>query len=1033
MLSHFFINRPVFATVAALFMVLIGAIAIPSIPISQYPPIAPPKVTVAAMYNGASSEVVESAVTTPLEQAINGVERMRYLQSISTADGLSSITVTFEQGTDLDQAVVNVQNRVNSAEGRLPPEVRSTGINVEKSSDAIVLGIGFFSESNTYDDLYISNYIDRYVIDALKRINGVAKIQLYGERKYAMRLWLDPLKMAAQSLSAMDITTALRAQNVEVPAGQIGLAPVPGKQDFQMSILVKGRLANAEEFDNIIVKKGAMGSVVRLKDVGRAELGAEDYSKGAWWHESAAVGFSVAQLPDANALQVATDVRDKLIELSANYPEGLDYQVAFDATTFVDESMNEVFWTLVQAIGFVVLVIWLFLQQWKTTLIPAITIPVSLIGSFIFIKLFGYSINMLTLFGITLATGLVVDDAIVVVENIARYVEEKGYTPAEAAKAAMDEIFGAVIATSLVLLAVFVPVAFFPGTTGKLYEQFAMTIAFAVIISTFNALTLSPALSALFLKKEKPKDNPFFKLVNTFIDWIKAVYEKVLAVVMKLRPIMVAIFLGLLMLTGLMFMILPQGFVPSEDQGYFIIAAQAPEGTSQQYMGRVIKKVETIMRKNDEVVGIFGVNGFSFTGNAANKALMFVPLTPIGERRDPSHSATAIIERVRPQLMGMTEAIVVPFEPPAIRGMGNLGGFQFHLQDRSGQAPLEQLAGLQWQLVGKANESDILTGMFATFGTNTPQLEINVDRELAESLDVPVSEIFRTLQVYLGSFYVNDFTLYNRSYRVYAQAEGEFRNSPEKLESFYVKSNYGQMLPLSVFVDVKEITGPQTISHYNLFRSTEINGTAAPGFSSGQAQQTMESLAKESLPKGLGYEWSGLFLEQSESGNASVAIFGLGLLFVYMVLAAQYENWTDPLIILLSVPLAVLGGLLALKIRGLDNDVFSQLGLVMLIGLASKNAILIVEFANQLMAEGRNKIEAAKEASLIRLRPILMTSLSFVFGVIPMVVATGAGAAARHSLGTSVFGGMLLATILSLLFVPVLYVLFKRDTHSQKA
>jgi HAE1 family hydrophobic/amphiphilic exporter-1 len=712
-------------------------------------------------------------------------------------------------------------------------------------------------------------------------------------------------------------------------------------------------------------------------------------------------------------------------------PEGVTYEVAFDPTTFIDDSIHEVVKTLLEAIVCVVIVIFLFLQNWRTTLIPSITIPVSLVGTFFFMKMFGFSINLLTMFGLILATGIVVDDAIVVIENIVRLMETKGLSAKEAAVEGMREVFGAVIATALVLIAVFVPVAFFPGTTGLLYQQFALTIAFSVAISAFNAITLTPALSAQMLTHADAENRTgfwakFFNQVNKIIDGATNGYKRALSAVMAHQRWVMIGFLALLAVTGLYFNALPKGFVPSEDQGYFIIAAQGPEGVSLDYMTNVTRQVEAIMKPEKGVNGVFAINGFGFTGNAPNTALMFVPLKPMTERLSTHGNGMAdIIQRVRGKLLSIPDAIVIPFEPPAVRGLGNMGGFQFQLQDKAGTAPLSDLAKYQFALMGGSQKEKALTGVFATFTTDSPLLKVTVDRERAVSLGVAMDEVFRTLQVLMGSIYVNDFTYNNRSYKVIAQADSQYRDKPELLNSLYIRNGAMSMIPITTVMTATEDTGAQIISHFNLSRSTEINGSPAPGASSGEAMEAMKKLAKNILPKGFGYEWSGLYLEQSESGGQSILFLGLGLVFVFLVLAAQYESYLDPLIIILSVPLAALGALLALQLRGMDNNVFCQVGLVLLVGLASKNAILIVEFANQLREQGRSIVEAAYESAVIRFRPIVMTSLAFIIGVLPLVFAHGAGAAARQALGTTVFGGMVLSTGLSLLLVPVLYVLLK--------
>ncbi|MBY0402696.1 MAG: efflux RND transporter permease subunit [Cyanobacteria bacterium] len=1036
MFSDFFIKRPIFATVIAAFIVLIGGISILYLPIQQYPDIAPPKVIVLAIYNGANAETVEAAVTTPLEQEINGVEGMKYIQSTSTNDGLSQITVTFGNDRDVDKAVMDVKNRVDIAVGRLPQEVKVTGVTVQKQSEAFILGIAFFSPDDRYDMRFISNYVDRNVVEKLKRIKGLGRINMFGERKYAMRLWLDPMKLSAKQLSATDVVSALQEQNLEIPAGQIGQMPMKHNQLYNLPVLVQGKLRTEKEFGDLVLRYGPNGSVIRLKDVGRAELGAEDYSKSIRWLRHNSVGFGLVQLPGTNALALNQQVRNELEAMKSKFPEGLTYEVGFDPTTFIDESIKEVNKTLFEAIFFVILVIFLFLQNWRTTVIPALTIPVSLVGTFFFMKVFGFSINLLTMFGIILATGIVVDDAIVVIENISRQMEENPeLTPFEAAKTGMKEVFGAVVATALVLIAVFVPVSFFPGTTGMLYQQFALTIAFSVSISAFNAITLTPALSAVFLtNKHASKDNPFFKGVNVIINAMVSGYGFAIKQVIRVRGLVMILFFVFIGLTLLMFSIVPKGFVPTEDQGYFIVAVQAPEGTSHDYMTQVTRKVEDIiMPYKHEVNGIFAINGFGFGGNAPNRSIMFVPLKSIGERREPEQSAASIIQKVRGPLMSIPDAIVIPFEPPAVRGIGNLGGFQFYLQDRSGTSPLSELAAAQFQIMGESQKEKALTGVFATFSTDSPLLKIDIKRDLATAMGIPVGEVTRTLQVLLGSAYVNDFTFENKSYRVYAQADHQFRDNPKVIDSFYVRPapgvNNQKMTPLSSLVEVKSSTGPQIISHFNLFRATEINGAPSANTSSGEAIEAMVKLSSH-LPKQFGYEWAGLYLEQLESGGQTVLFLLLGIVFVYLVLAAQYESFIDPFIIVLSVPLAMLGALIATQIRGFDNNVFTQIGMILLIGLASKNAILIVEFANQLREQGKTILEAAIQASILRFRPIIMTSLAFIIGVIPLVFAEGAGAASRQVIGTTVFGGMILSTLLSLFIVPVQYVIIKSLVES---
>ena len=1029
MLSDFFIKRPVFAGVTGLVILLLGLVVLPFLPVNQYPDIAPPQVQVTAAYAGANAETVEAAVTTPLEQAINGVEGLRYLQSISSSDGFSAVTATMEPWRNEDLAVADVKNRVDQATGRLPAEVNATGVNVQKTSNSIVLGVAFFSPDGSIDQQTISNYLERNVVDKLKRLEGVGAVNMFGERRYAMRLWLDPMKLAAQSLTVADVVNAVRQQNIAIPAGQIGAKPLHKTSMVQLPILVEGRLPDADAFNKLALRQTPNGGVIRLADVGYAELGAENYATSIRWRGMESVGFRVDQLPQANALKVSSSVRQALDEMAKELPKGISYAIGFDPTGFISDSIDAVSHTLLEAIFFVVLVIFLFLQAWRTTLIPAIIIPISLVGTFLFMKLFGFSINMLTLFGLILATGIVVDDAIVVVENIARKLEDNPeLSTEEAASQGMAEVFGAVIATSLVLIAVFVPVAFFPGTTGKLYQQFALTIAFSVAISTFNAVTLTPALCALLLGRKAEKSNRVFDTVNRAINATIRGYQLTLQQVMRLRYAALGVFLALILATGYLFTAIPKGFVPSEDQGYFIIVAQGPEGVSADYMTGVIKKIEAIMLPNEEVNGVFAVNGFGFNGNAPNKMLAFVPLKPIGERmhEGSGHTMFDVINRVRGPLTAIPDAFVVPFEPPAVRGLGSTGGFSYHLQDKRGQSNLAELASTQFALMGTSQQRPELTGVFATFTADSPLLRVTLDREKAVSLGLAPAEVLQVLQVLMGSLYINDFTYQDRSHRVIVQADSHFRDSPDVLKQLYVRNNQGAMLPASTVLSVAEDSGAQVISHFNLFRSTEISGSASPGYSSGQALNAMQAMSKELLPEGMGFEWSGIAFEQLRSGGETLLFMGLGLIFVYLVLAAQYESLLDPLIILLSVPTAMLGALALIQFRGMDNNVFTQVGLVLLVGLASKNAILIVEFANQLREQGRGIIRAAFEASALRFRPIVMTSLAFIIGVLPLVTATGAGAMARQAMGTAVFGGMVASTVLSLYLVPVIYITLKQ-------
>jgi hydrophobic/amphiphilic exporter-1 (mainly G- bacteria), HAE1 family len=1019
-----FIRRPILASVCALVIVLAGAIAIPTLPIAQFPELAPPQVSVSANYNGASAETVETAVTTPLEQAINGIEGMQYMQSTSGNDGTSNIIVTFDLTRDLDVAAVDVQNRISQAEGRLPNEVKQVGLSVTKVSSNFVLAAAAYAEHGEYDPLFVSNYLDRFVVDEIKRVPGVGNVQVFGIGRYAMRVWLDPDRLAGRGLTADDVVQAMREQNVQIAAGAVGQDPAPKGQTFQISVRAAGRLSDPAQFDDIIVKRSADGSLVRVKDIGHSELGSESYGTASRYQLHDAVGFGVLQLPTANALQVYRDVNAEIARLSKRFPPGLKVEVAFDTTKVVAESIREVVTTLIEAIALVVLVMFLFLQDWRTTLIPTITIPVSLVGTFAFVKLFGFSINTLTLFGITLATGLVVDDAIVVVENIERHIHNEHRSAAEAASAAMREVTGAVIATALVLAAVFVPVGFFPGTTGRLYQQFALTIAVSMGISAFNALTLAPALAALFLSGgEKPKGR-FFRGVNRVIDGGTSITVSILRGLVSARWIVSLVFLGLLGATYWVYTRVPTGFVPDEDQGYIMVLVQAPQGASLDYTMGIVRQAEQVMKKLPEMDRIFAAGGFSFAGTAPNQGILFAQLKDFPERPGEAHSAKAIIGQLFGAFSQITGAMVIPFLPPSIQGLGQFGGFTYELLDQSG-GPIENLAGAAQQLIAQGNRTPGLTSLFTQFTANDPQIKVSIDREQAKSLGLSLGDITSTMQVLLGSAYVNDFDFNNRSYRVYVQADQQFRSNPSDITRYSVRTASGRMMPLSDVVSVQEATAPKTINHYNLFRSAEINGSAAPGFSSGQALAIMGQLSDRALPQGMTYAWSGLSLEEIRAGSQSAMIFGLGLLLVYLTLAAQYESVTLPFIILLSVPLAIMGALAAQWARGLIDDVYCQIGLVMLIGLSAKNGILVVEFAEQLRARGMSVAEAAVEAARIRLRPILMTSLAFILGVMPLVFASGAGREARHSVGTAVVGGMIASTFLNLAFIPVLYVVVK--------
>ena len=1024
MLTDVFIRRPILSSVIALLMILAGAVAMPSLPVARYPELAPPSVSVTSFYTGANAQTVESAVTTPLEQVINGVEGMTYVQSSSTNSGVSTINVFFEVGRDPDLAAVDVQNRVNQALGRLPVDVRNNGISVTKNTAGFLMGMGFFSKDNRYDSLFISNYLDRYVRDAIKRVPGVGNVIIFGERKFAMRLWLDPARLAARRITAGDVVQALRGQNVQIAAGSLGEAPADPAQMFTLSVRVLGRLTEPTQFENLVIATGPDGALVRLSDVGRVELGAETYSSRLRFLGLEASGVGVQLLPTANSLEVDTAVRAEMERLARDFPPGLEYRIAFENTSVVRESIREVLKTLAEAIILVVLVIFLFLQNWRSTIIPTITIPVSLIGTFAFVKLFDFSINTLTLFGIVLATGIVVDDAIVVIENIERHMSEYGKRARRASIDAMREVFSAVVVIGIVLVAVFVPVAFFPGTTGRLYQQFSLTIAFAVALSVVNAVTLTPALSAMLLDKEKHTHGRFFTWFNRVIERGTAFYLLVVRWTLRFRWVMIALFVLGLWATWAVWRTVPSAFVPEEDEGFFITILQAPPGASLEYTTELAKQAEGILFAQPEIQAVFSVAGFSFSGAAPNAGLMFTRLKPFEERPAPEQSLQAVLGRIRGALFAIPGGNVIPFAPPPIQGLSAFGGFEFQVLDQSGGG-LSELEEVTQALAGAAAQGGRVAGTFSSFRASDPQLEVEIDRDRAEALGVPLDEIAEALGVFLGSQYVNDFDFNDRAYRVYVQADRPFRSNPSDLDQLYVRARSGEMVPLKAVVRARETTSPQVISHFNLFRSAVIQGAAAPGVSSGQALVEMERVAREVLPPGYGFAWSAQSFEEAKSGSTAGWIFALSIVLVYLVLAAQYESWVLPFIILLGVPLAIIGALGLQLVRGFANDVFCQVALVLLVGLAARNSILIVEFAEQLRERGLSITEAAVEAARIRLRPILMTSISLILGVLPLALARGVGAAARNSVGTAVVGGMVASTFLSVIFIPVLYVMVR--------
>ncbi len=1022
----FFINRPVLSTVIAILITLVGLISIPALPIAQFPQISPPTVQVSATYTGASAEVVEETVTTIIEEQINGVEGMTYMQSQSSNDGTSGITVTFDVGYDLDIAAVDVQNKVELAKPRLPTEVNNYGLDVEKQSTSLTLAVNLVSPDGSRDAIFLSNYIDIHIKDVIQRVPGVGSLTIWGERKYSMRVWMDPDKLTSLGLTPTDVSNAIQDQNQQIPAGSIGQPPIQQDQQFQYSITTKGRLSTVEEFENIILKTNTDGSVLRIKDVATVDLGAESYSTLAYLNGKSTVGIGIYQLPNANALDVANQVKAAMKTLEKDFPSGMEYEIIYDTTTFVKDSIQEIIKTLLEAFVLVFIVSFLFLQSFRATIIPTITIPVSLIGTMALVNALGFSINMLTLFGLVLAIGLVVDDAIVVVENVSRIIEEKGLKAREAASFAMHEVTGPIVATSLVLMAVFVPVSFFPGIVGRMYNQFALTIACAVAISTINALTLSPALCAIFLKDQEPRKGRFFTWFNNSFDNFKNKYEGVLNRVIQRWGLVIVAFVVLLGATYLLLKTVPAGFVPAEDQGYFIVNVQGPEGSSLGRTDDIIQNATNTLLNIEGVENVIAIAGLNFLTSTAdaNAAAMFAVLKPYSERKSSKLSVFSLIETATEKLSQIEGAIIVIFNAPPIQGLSSKGGFTFELQDRTGLG-FEVMSKTANEIIADANSSGNFVGVFTSFTDNVPQIYVEMDRTKAQTLGVPVSNVFDSLQAYLGALYVNDFNKFGKVYRVFIQAQDDFRSNIDDIGKLYTNNNNGDMVPLNTLIDVEQRTGPETISHYNLYRSIEINGSPRAGYSEGAALKYIAESADKIMPEGMGYEWSGISYQQIKAGNLAPLIFLLSIVFVFLFLAALYESWSMPLMIMLAVPIAILGALLAQYIRGLQNDIYCQIGLVLLIGLASKNAILIVEFAKIKRDMGLSIVEAAKEASLIRLRPILMTAFSFILGVVPLVFASGAGAESRHSLGTAVFGGMILSTFLSLIVVPVFYVIIQ--------
>ncbi|WP_320174286.1 multidrug efflux RND transporter permease subunit [Maridesulfovibrio sp.] len=1023
---NFFIDRPIFSSVISIIITMVGLLSIFTLPIAQYPEIAPPTVQIAAQYTGASADVVEQTVAAPIEEQVNGAQDMLYMNSISSNDGRMVLNVTFDLGRDLELATVDVQNRVSLATPQLPSEVTKSGVSVKKQSSSMICVISLLSPEGTYDSLFLNNYAKINLFDAISRIPGVGSVSLFGDQDYGMRIWLDPDKMARLAITADDIIAAVQEQNLQAPAGQVGQPPAASGQQFQLSVRVKGRLSEPEEFGNIIVKANPDGSTVHIRDVARVEMGSKSYSAFGRQGEIDAAMLLVYQLPGANALDIVENVRSTMNELSKDFPTGMKYDIPYDTTLFVTASIDEVMDTLYEAMALVFVVVFIFLQNLRATIVPMIAVPVSLVGTFAFFQVLGFSINTLTLFGMVLAIGIVVDDAIVVVEAVQSKIDEEGMDAKTATKEAMKEVSGPIVATTAVLIAVFVPVAFMGGISGQLYKQFALTLAVSVAISSINALTFSPAMSALLLRPQKDMRGPlgwFFKKFNKYFSKVTSGYTSGVRLILRKSIVALGIFGVLMFGTYTLFKTVPTGFVPNEDQGYFMINVQLPEGASLERSDAVVKQVEDILRNEPGVKTYFALGGFNLITGAYSSytSTLFASLDPWDERKDPQLHVNAILRKVQQKVLGIQEAVVICFNPPPINGIGSTGGLQFELQDRSG-GTVEELAQAAQDYMAELRKRPELTGVFSTFSANVPQLFVDVDRDKVRKLGIPLNEVFTAMQTFLGGYYINDFNKYGRTYRVMAQADSEFRTSPEDVSKFYVRGNTGKMIPLSTLLNQKKIFGQEYIQRYNLFRAIEITASNAPGYSTGQAMAVMEKVARDTLPRGYGFDWTNIAYQEKKSGGEIIVIFALAVMMVFLVLAAQYESWIIPLAIVFAVPLGVFGAISGQFLRGLDNNVYAQIGLIMLVGLAAKNAILIVEFAKAKYEQGASLLDAAVQAAQLRFRPILMTSFAFILGVVPLVIAQGAGSASRHALGTSVFAGMIAATILGVLFVPLFYV-----------
>jgi multidrug efflux pump len=1035
--SQFFISRPIFAGVLSILIFIGGAIAVWQLPITEYPEVVPPTVVVTANYPGANPEVIAETVATVLEQEINGVENMLYMSSQATSDGRMTLTITFAIGTDPDDATTLVQNRVNRATPRLPQEVQRLGVVTEKSSPNLTMVVHLTSPDNRYDMLYLSNYADQNVKDELARIDGVGQVRLFGAGEFSMRVWLNPSKLAALQMNPGDVVAAIADQNQQAAAGSLGAQPT-GSSEFQLLINVRGRLKDESEFENIIVKTGDDGEITRLKDIARIELGANTYSLRSLLNNKPAAAIPIFQAPGSNAIQISDDVRARMAELSQLFPEGLEFDIVYDPTVFVRGSIEAVVNTLFEAVLLVVLVVVLFLQTWRASIIPLVAVPISLVGTFAFMQLMGFSLNALSLFGLVLAIGIVVDDAIVVVENVERNIAD-GKTPFDATVQAMKEVTGPIIATTLVLAAVFVPTAFMSGLTGQFYKQFALTITISTVISAINSLTLSPALSALLLKPHgksndwltRGMDKVFGRFVfapfNRLFERSAKGYTNAVGGLIRKSSIVLVLYAGLIALTYNQFATTPTGYVPPQDKQYLVAFAQLPNAASLDRTEEVIREMSSIAMEHpgvSDAVAFPGLNINGFT-NSPSSGILFTPLKPFDERESPELSAGAIAAKLNQQFGSIKGAYVAIFPPPPVNGLGTIGGFRLQVEDR-GNLGFEELERVTQEVIGKAWRHPALTDAFTSFTVAVPQLDVDVDREKAVSQGVNIDTLFTTMQAYLGSLYVNDFNLFGRTYQVNVQADAQYRQDIEDISQFKIRNAQGDMIPLGSFLDVEHSAGPDRVMHYNGYITAEINGAPAPGYSSDQARAAIEEILAETLPLGMTYEWTELTYQQILAGNAAAYIFPLVVLLVFLVLAAQYESLRLPLAIILIVPMTLLSALIGVKIYGGDNNIFTQIGLIVLVGLATKNAILIVEFAKELQDSGMSALAAIKEASRLRLRPILMTSIAFIMGVLPMVLSTGAGAEMRQAMGVAVFSGMIGVTVFGLILTPVFYYLLKR-------